>query len=116
MKTLGKIAIGGVILTWGVRFVGIIVILMLLGGVFSYYQVKNSEPPAIEEAAWSIQTYTSDPVVGLIPSRIYYAQFVTYDGDTPIIKNYWWLDGSKFRFEKEDKRLDGYGKIDIKRR
>lgn len=108
-----------VIVTWVVRGIGLIVILMLVLGGFSYCQTKGREAPDVSKAPWSIQTYTKSEKLGVIadiPSRIYFAENVVYNGDIPTITNYWKLVGDRFVYVKGDKPLEGYSKIDIKRR
>ena len=117
MKTLYKIAFYAIVVTWVVRFIGLVVVLLLIAGTVSYCQMgKQVEAPEIEKAPWAIQTYSNDEM--RIPSRIYFAETLEYDGNTPVIKNYYRLDGDNFVFVKGEKRfpLDQYGKLDISRR
>src|SRR3990167_6461051 len=117
MSRIGKVFFTGIIVIWVVRLIGIVFLLLLLGGVISFIMVSATESPSIDKALWAIQTYSNDAM--RIPSRIYYAQKITYLEDgTPVIIGYWLLSGGKFKFVRGDKPfpIDQYGIIDVRRR
>ncbi len=116
-RTLIRFAFASIIITWVVRIIGLIILLLLVAGGVAYCQVnRTAQVPDVEKAPWVIQTYSNDAM--RIPSRIYLAEMIDYDGDTPVIKNYWRLDGGRYIFVKGKKEFPvaEYGKIDIERR
>ena len=105
----------GNVVKWIVRLIGILALLMLIAGVASFF-IRPGEIPDVDKAPWSIQTYSNDEM--RVPSRIYYAQELIMDDNTPVIVNYWTYDGEKYHYHKGELPFpfDDYGNIDIKRR
>ncbi len=107
------------VITWIVRGISILIILLILGGVISFAASYFSRPavaPSIDNAPWSIQTYSVDEM--RVPSRIYYAESVGQDGQTPVITNYWTYNGKKYYYHRGNKEfpVSEYGAIQIVKR
>ena len=112
MKRIGRV------ITWIVRIIGLIALLLFILGIASYF-IRPGELPSVENAPFAIQTYSPDNM--RVPGRIYIAEEIGYLGDgTPFIKNYWTLNlnGESYKRHRGVKEFPAeiYGDIDIKRR
>ena len=70
-------------------------------GFVKQYVGDNTKPPSIANAPWEIAT----------TSRLYYGEYFSFVGNTPELKNYYILDGTKYTYRKSvisfDPRLYG---------
>jgi len=106
----------GNIIKWAIRLLVVALLVMLIGGVYSYFNPPG-QPPSPDNAQWAIQTYSNDSM--RIPSRIYYATTLDYQEDgTPVISGYWSFDGKNFHKQKGERSFpyNIYGDITVIRR
>jgi len=96
MKTLGKF----IIFTWILRIVFLVFAAFFLSGVFAVLS-NNDEPPSREKAQYGVQTFSTDGF--MIPSRIYFANEITYEGKIPSTSEYWWFDGEDYKHVKKNR-------------
>lgn len=82
-----------VLFTWIARIAVMLFIIFIIFGVIGACQ-GGDRPPAADKAQYGIQTYSTDGQ--MIPSRIYYANAITYTGKVPSVPDYWWYDGGKY--------------------
>ena len=104
------------LMKWIVRGIGLIIIIFIALGVFSFFS-QPGEPPTVAKAPWYIQTYSNDEFH--IPSRLHLAENVEFlDDQTPVITRYWSFDGANYKFNRGQLAfpVDVYGKIDINQR
>ena len=105
-------------ITWIVRGIGCLFVLLIVVGIVSFFVSANLHTiPSIKAAPWAIQTYSNDQ--WHIPSRIYLAERVTTDKNAiPTITTYWTYDGKKWYRHGGSMSfpIAEYGKIDIRRR
>jgi len=96
MKTLGKF----IVFTWILRLVFLAVAVFFLFGVGAFL-FNDTEPPSAKKAQYAIQTFSTDD--NKIPSRIYFANEITYEGKIPSTPEYWWFDGENYKHIKKDR-------------
>ena len=81
--------------------IGLVIFIII--GAFSYFFIKNQDPPSIKDAPYAFQTYSQDGV--MVASRIYYAAEVAIINNKPVIKEYWTLDGKTYKKHGGEKEL-----------
>jgi len=96
MKSIGLIFIIGWVLRIGILLVGI----FIFAGVGAFL-FDNSTPPSPDKAEFAIQTYSEDGQK--TPSRVYYANEIVYDGNLPVIEEYWVFDGEDYKQVKKQR-------------
>jgi hypothetical protein len=101
------------ILKWSARFIGILLIILIIVGVITFLWPKIAESPSVEKAPYGIQTYSVDSMK--VPSRVYYASRVEFEGNTAVITGYWSYDGKKYTYHEDKKSFPfaEYGSINI---
>lgn len=101
------------IVSFFVKSIGLVIFLMIIIGVITFFIPKNTEPPTVEKARYGIQTYSNDALK--IPSRIYFTNSIGVVDGTTIIDGYWSYDGEKYKYHRDEKKfpIDEYGNIKI---
>ena len=88
------------VIAWVARIaIGLLFLFILLGGIA--FAVNKSEPPSPDKAVYAIQTYSADGLK--IPSRIYFTDEIVYDGNLPVVTDYWKFDGENYKRIKNER-------------
>ena len=102
MKKITVFVIVGVVFVWLLRAGLIVAVLFIALG--SILQVTGgNEPPVTGDAKYAIQSYSIDAWGNRIPSRVYFADVITYENQLPVVPEYWKLEGEDYKHVKEER-------------
>lgn len=101
-NTLAGAALFTLILTSIARIAILGLGFMFFAGIIAQVIGTEQQPPKYDEAQYAIQSYT---IVEdhKRPSRIYFTNDIEYINNQPVVHEYWWLDGEKYRKVEDDR-------------